>query len=189
MSQDRDRRERSQLQHEAEHSRPKRRSSPVLGYLTILFAAAFLLLLLSYFMQQRNAEETINGLTNSVNNMQSVENLVQTNQRLQKENQELEDKADHLTDEVAALDAQQKKLQTDNAKQEQQLQAMDWFWRIQRAYSRGSRSEAKQLAEEFEASGLPSSLPQTSTAVADGPSPAEQYAALLSALGMKQTQP
>ena len=50
MSHDTDSEQRGALQHEAEHASPGKRNS-VLIYLVILFAAAFLLLLLSYFMQ------------------------------------------------------------------------------------------------------------------------------------------
>ena len=47
------------LQHQAEHAR-SRRQSPIIGYLMILFAAAFLLLLLAYFQQQRANSERYN---------------------------------------------------------------------------------------------------------------------------------
>lgn len=62
------------LQHAAEHERPHKRLS-VMNYLTILFAAAFLLLLLSYLMQQRTNSETIEGLKQSVSAMQSIDSL------------------------------------------------------------------------------------------------------------------
>ena len=64
------------LQHEAEHARPHKKVS-VMGYLTILFAAAFLLLLLSYFMQQRANEQAISGLQATSNNaFDSINNLI-----------------------------------------------------------------------------------------------------------------
>ena len=59
--------------------------------------------------------------------------------------------------------------------QERALQAMDWFWRIQRQFSRGYTSAARELAEAFEASGLVDALPDTAVAEPDGPSPAQQY--------------
>ena len=54
------RRSSASLQHQAEHTRARRRIS-VMGYLLILFVVAFLLLLLAYFQQQR-----INPLKNRV---------------------------------------------------------------------------------------------------------------------------
>ena len=47
------------LQHEAEHTRPPKRGGAVMGYLVVLFGAAFLLLLMSYFMQQRTNREAM----------------------------------------------------------------------------------------------------------------------------------
>lgn len=190
MSEERERRdrERSHLQHEAEHSRPRKKVA-VVSYLAILFGAAFLLLLLSYFMQQRASEQAISGLQNSVNSIQSVETLVDTNKRLSEENKELTAQADALSDQIEALEKNAAAAQKATGEQEKQLQSMDWFWRIQRAYSKGSKSEAKTLVEQFEATGLPASLPTTSTAATDGPSPAEQYDALLAALGMQKATP
>ena len=190
MSEERERRnrERSHLQHEAEHSRPRKKGTAV-SYLAILFGAAFLLLLLSYFMQQRANEQTISGLKDSVNSFQNVETLVDTNKRLSDENKELKEQVDTLTDQAEILSGNTVTAQDTAKKLEQQLQAMDWFWRIQRSYSRGAKAEAKNLTEQFEATGLAPHLPATNTAVADGPSPAEQYDALLAALGMQKATP
>ena len=78
------------LQHAAEHERPHKRLS-VMNYLTILFAAAFLLLLLSYLMQQRTNSETIEGLKQSVSAMQSIDSL-------QKEKEGLESQVAHAAE-------------------------------------------------------------------------------------------
>ena len=59
------------LQHDAEHERPRKPQS-VLLYLVILFAAAFLLMALSYFMQRRASDAAIEDLRESVTAMQSV---------------------------------------------------------------------------------------------------------------------
>ncbi len=178
----------SHFQHAAEHAHAKKKVS-VVGYLAILFAAAFLLLLLSYFMQHRSSEETINDLTNSMNNLQSLGNLVDQNKALLEKNQTLQDE---LTETQAALkDAQAalKGYEADDDILQDQLTAMDWLWRIQRAYSRGDKREAKNLAQAFEVSGLSSALPKTPLAQSEGPSPAEQYTALLAAMGIQQTVP
>lgn len=182
------RHDRTPLQHEAEHSRPKKKVS-VVSYLAILFAAAFLLLLLSYLMQQRSNEATISGLKDSVTSIQSVETLMDTNQRLAKENEALEDELNTLTQQLDDLQANKSTVEATLQEATQQLQAMDWFWRIQRAYSKGSRSEAKKLVAQFESNDLPRHLPNWSTAVPDGPSPADQYHALLVALGIQTAEP
>ena len=69
------RRSSASLQHQAEHTRTRRRIS-VMGYLLVLFAAAFLLLLLAYFQQQRINADTSNALQQSVSAVQSIQNLM-----------------------------------------------------------------------------------------------------------------
>lgn len=191
MSGEHEKRDRGRLQHEAEHARPRKKVS-VLGYLTILFAAAFLLLLLSYFMQQRTSQDTIDDLKSSVNAMQSVGDLVEQNKALHEENDTLKTELEALREQNSALDDQNRRYYTIIMNQEKEITSMDWLWRIQRAYSRGAKADAKKLAQEFEAADLPRWLPSDSSESAyfpDGPSPAEQYAALLDALGMSPAEP
>lgn len=172
------------MQHEAEHARPRKKGS-VMSYLAILFAAAFLLLLLSYFMQQRNSQETISGLKDSVSAMQSVANLIADNEALHQEVAAQESQIKRLEKEASSLEAASTALQGQLDEQNKALTAMDWLWRIQRAYSRGSKSDARTMVEEFEATGLPAYLPATALSGVDGPSPATQYDALLDALNYR----
>lgn len=78
-------------------------------YLVILFAAAFALLLMAYFMQQRSSNEVIGNLQNSVNQFQTVDELRQETQRLQQEIQRLQEEnkalADQQKDELAEYEA------------------------------------------------------------------------------------
>lgn len=178
------------LQHEAEHAKPHKKVS-VMGYLTILFAAAFLLLLLSYFMQQRANEQAISGLkATSSNAIDSINNLIEEKDELsqqvedlkgQVENlqEELEDTQDQLTNAQSSADM----AQTAQADAQKALEAMDWFWRIQRQFSRGYYTDAANMAEEFEAAGLPQYLPQEALTGREGdPSPAQQYQEIKDAL-------
>ena len=61
----------------------------VFRYLSILFAAAFLLLLLAFLMQNRTNQEAISDLTESVT---TVHNVVEENAALRERNAELEKK-------------------------------------------------------------------------------------------------
>lgn len=70
----------------------KNERSSVYVYLAVLFGAAFLMLLLAYFVQQRNNETTISGLENSWN--LSREELMQENDRLEEENAALQKDVD-----------------------------------------------------------------------------------------------
>ena len=165
------------LQHAAEHETVHKKPS-VLLYLAILFAAAFLLMALSYFMQRRASDETIQGLKESVSAMQSVETL-------QRDNAALEEEVATLTAQVSDLQTQAA-LNTEGtalqAQAQQQLQAMDWFWRIQREVSRNNYSTARTLVESFQSTGLDNALPTDHPADPDGPSAAEQYQEILDVL-------
>ena len=144
----------------------------VFQYITVLFAAAFLLLLLTYMMQQRLNKAQIDDLQESSNStLQTLENIIAERDELRQKNQEL---SDQLED---ALQSAENSANT-VSKQERALQAMDWFWRIQRQFSRGYTRAARELAEQFEASGLVADLPDVSYAEPDGPSPKQQYAEL-----------
>ena len=89
-----DKLEASHLQHEAEHVKPTKKLS-VMSYLTILFGVAFLLMLLSYFMQQRNSSEALGNQQSITSNaMKSLEELQEDNQELQKEVAELQAELD-----------------------------------------------------------------------------------------------
>lgn len=88
-----------QLQHDAEHERPRKRN-PVLFYLVILFAAAFLLLLLAYFSQQRANQTALNDLTLSSNS------AVQTLDQILAERDALKEQTAALEEQIAGLEAQ-----------------------------------------------------------------------------------
>ena len=67
----------------------KNRRSAVYLYLLVLFGAAFLMLLLAYFIQQRNSETTISDLRDSIN--LSREELMNQIRDLEEENTSLQE--------------------------------------------------------------------------------------------------
>ena len=90
-----------------QHTEPapgKSKRSSVYVYLAVLFAAAFLMLLLAYFVQQRNNESTISGLQNSWN--LSREGLMAENKELRQEIEALEGQIEDLRNQQAKLDKQ-----------------------------------------------------------------------------------
>lgn len=150
----------------------RRSQRSVFQYITVLFAAAFLLLLMTYMMQQRLNKAEIDNLQESSNStLQTLENIIAERDQFRQENQELSDQLKQAVQEAETSAATV-------TKQEQALQAMDWFWRIQRQFSRGYTRAARELAEQFEATGLVDALPDVSYAEPDGPSPKQQYAEL-----------
>ena len=163
-----------------------------MGYLTILFAAAFLLLLLSYFMQQRANEQAISGLqATSSNAFDSINNLIAEKDELAQQVEDLEGQVAGLQEELDAAQSQLSDAQADaetaqtaQADAQKALEAMDWFWRIQRQFSRGYYTDAANIMAEFEASGLPQYLPQEALTGREGdPSPAQQYQDIKDVLG------
>ena len=89
-----------------------RRNKSVVPYLVILIAAAFVLLIIAYFMQQRTAE-SVAGLNQSANSFRTIDQLVEDNRalhetvsQLQQELRRAEDDNKALTDQVAQLQAQ-----------------------------------------------------------------------------------
>lgn len=174
-----------ELQHQAEHARTRKGPS-VLSYLVVLFIVAFLLLLIAYFQQQRiSSEATGDAMKQSASALQSIQNLLTENEKLRQEAADLESRVGELTQENAALEQSGQSFADQADATGRQLTAMDYFWRIQRLYSRGSRKAALDLVKEFEATSLPPELPRTNYSGVDGTSPYDQYQALLDALNYR----
>ena len=167
--------ERSRLQHAAEHERPDK-SRSVLLYLMILFAAAFLLMALSYLMQRRSSDQTIQDLRQSVSSMQSVADIQQENQQLRQQLEELETQLNEAEQQLQGL---QGDLQTSAAREEKLIQALDLFWQIDEAYVRGRYSLCRELIARMEdaSSGgaLKEYLPRESTTDNERFSPYDRY--------------
>ena len=143
----------------------KSRSRPVKVYLTVMFCVALLLLMISFVMQQRN-HLALQDLNQSISVSQDVADLQMENQKLQYELKEKEDQAGDL--------------QAQLEKAEKQTQAVEWLRRIEAAV-RTSYPEARTLVEEFEKTGLESSLP-TESVVEGGTAPAEAYRSIYAML-------
>ncbi|MBO5918042.1 MAG: hypothetical protein J6Q14_04680 [Oscillospiraceae bacterium] len=142
----------------------------IISYMVILFLAAFLLLIVSYFMQQRRTDlEVISGLQDSgLSASQTIHNVLERNQQLLDDNRALREQ----------LDARQEAAQ----EQEETLLAMDWLWRIQREYYRGYYSSARTLIRSFEATGLVDKLPTQPLVDEEYRTPTEQYQSIYNAL-------
>ena len=173
---------------------PKRLARPakrgprpnLLRYLVILFSAAFLLLLLSYFMQQR---QVIDGLQENMSAMQISQNILERNQELlaeneslTEENQQLSNENHTLWEENSALEEEKAALQKQSEETQQVLLALDWLWRIEREYFLGRSANARTLIRDFEQTGLVDRLPEESLVEAGYRTPREQYNAIYNIL-------
>ena len=111
----------------------KRCGSKVLVYLVILFAVAFLLMLFSYLMSQRNNNIAMGNLASShaeatANAFENIDTLQKENQRLRDENIELKNDAveaggsiAELKDRVQELEGENESLKAENERLQVEL--------------------------------------------------------------------
>lgn len=153
----------------SKQSTPKKDRPHLLSYLVILFSTAFLLLLLSYFMQQRQTDQqVIDGLQQNMSAMQTAQNVIERNKELLDENTAL-----HSTNEE--LEKQVQSAAANDEQQEKTILALDYLWRIEREYFQGRYSSARTLIQAFEQAGLEDYLPETPISDPDYRTPAQQY--------------
>lgn len=168
------------LQHDAEHAKPHKKVS-VMGYLSILFAAAFLLLLMSYLQQQRNNEEYMSSLKESVSAVQSIENLIEEKEQLTTQVEELQARNAQLQQALGQAEDDAGRYKTDCAALNKQIEAMDYLRRVQELYAIQYYRHARELITAFQSAGLEPYLP-TESHVTGEPSPAAAYQEIYSTL-------
>ena len=137
----------------------EKRQRSVVHYIAILFAAAFLLMLMTYLMDRRQNEEVVDSLNQSVSGLRESLSNMQSVQDIYEENQALLQEIDRLEDQVDELERQDSAQTTALEQAEQTRQAMDWFWQIDEAYILGRYSLCRELIQSLEDSGLAESLP------------------------------
>ena len=176
-----------------EHSH-KHRQKSVFQYITILFAAAFVLLLYTFMMERRQndilqqqSNDKLNQLQQqSVSAVQSLDNLYQ-------ENEYLKQSMDHLETQISNLEQEKQQLEQDLAAsqdtvewQQRSAEAMDWFWQVDEAYVRGKYSLCRTLMRHLEDTGdgdpLKNYLPQESATKNGRFSPYHRYEEIYHAL-------
>lgn len=94
---------------EAEKPLSREKKSALLRYMAILFAVAFVLVLVSLMLQYRTSNQQITALN------ESTSNALRNAEQLQTENRELQDEVRALEDEIHALESEKQKLSTDLA--------------------------------------------------------------------------
>lgn len=135
------------LQHQAEHTRPRKGPS-VLNYLVVLFMVAFLLLLIAYFQQQRqSAEATDDAMKQSTSALQSIQNLLAENDKLRSQVEDLEDQLSAKDEELtqATRATQQEQLQTQAA--QDQVYALNCLNKLRYLYNNNRAAAKSYLAE------------------------------------------
>ena len=142
-----------------------KKSKPVTVYLSVLFVVALLLLVMSFFMQQRS-HQALEDLTTSMEESQAAATLQMDNQRLQYE-------LDQAKGTITQMEETQKELEAQADELEKQAQALEWLRLIEEAV-RTSYGQARELVDQFEENDLPDYLP-TESVVEGAKSPADTY--------------
>ena len=162
----------------------------VMRYLTILFAAAFVLLFITFAMERRQNEalqaqsqEQINTLQEqTVTAGQSLKNLYEENLQMKEEISaltiQLESVQNALTDAQNDSDALEGELLT----QTMRVEAMDWFWQVNEAYVRNRADLCVELIESMETLELVKHLPRESVTDTDRFSPYDRFMEIRSKL-------
>ena len=176
-----------------EHSH-KHRQKSVFQYITILFAAAFVLLLYTFMMERRQNDILQQQSNDKLNQLQQQSiSAVQSLDNLYKENGELKQSVDYLQEQVAQLEQEKLKLDQDlaaaqdtNQWQQRSAEAMDWFWQVDEAYVRGKYALCRTLMRHLEDTGdgdpLKNYLPQESATKNGRFSPYDRYEEIYNAL-------
>ena len=176
-----------------EHSH-KHRQKSVFQYITILFAAAFVLLLYTFMMERRQNDILQQQSNDKLNQLQQQSiSAVQSLDNLYKENGELKQSVDYLQEQVAQLEQEKLKLDQDlaaaqdtNQWQQRSAEAMDWFWQVDEAYVRGKYALCRTLMRHLEDTGdgdpLKNYLPQESATKNGRFSPYHRYEEIYHAL-------
>lgn len=130
------------LQHAAEHEKPSKRN-PVLFYLMILFAVAFLLLLMSFLMQRRSNQEAMSHLEETSNSaVESLENKLKENQQLKDQVTQLEEENQQLTSQLEEQSGQTARQQEEL---EQMVRALAALNTLRSLYNQGQYSDARDF--------------------------------------------
>ena len=159
------------------------RQQSAMQYITILFAAAFVLLLLTFLMERRQTEAIIQENQAQIEDLQQTASAVQSLKNLYAENESLKEQ-------IAELESKNSRLETDKNtlrgyvtnvelildKSKKGLEAMDWFWQIDEAYAKGRYALCRSLITSLDESGLTEYLPKKSVTDNDRFSPYDRLA-------------
>jgi len=165
----------------------RRRQKSVFQYIAILFGAAFVLLLLTFFMEKRQFDAI------HAENQEQIEDLQQSTMSTVNSLNQLYAQNDALKEQVAALEEQlQQKTQTHQSEKttllqtiearEKSLKAMDWFWQIDEAYVRGRYTLCRELIASLDEAKLTEFLPKQSLTENERFSPYDRLAEIREAV-------
>lgn len=153
----------------------KQKTRPVIFYISIMFIVALFLILLSFFMQQRNHEDLLKGLSSSAVDVQTLVDLEREKDALVEDLDKTKAELDAAQKEKAALEEQSKQAA-------RSTQAMERLMAACLAYESGKQQEARDALTALQQDKLFEALPAQS-AIGAAHSPKQTYEELLALLG------
>lgn len=139
---------------EKEPSKQSGGRKPVIVYIFVLFAVAFLLMIWSLFSHQRSNTEALGQLQTSVSAMQEVQALQEQVIRLQ---QELAETKEQLEQEQEAAETAAA-AQEESAAANDKLAALTNLYLLEHAYQSEDYDSCRQLIDHMEREGQPALL-------------------------------
>lgn len=131
---------------------------PVIVYIFVLFAVAFLLMIWSLFSHQRSNTEALGRLQTSVSTMQEVQSLQEQVIRLQEELAEVKEQLEQEQEaaETAAAAAREESgaLLTERDSLERQTAALAALYRLQQLYAARDLEACRAQISELESGAL-----------------------------------
>lgn len=126
----------------------ERKKTALLRYVAIMFAVAFVFVLLSMFAQMRDSKSTISELNqSSTSALQKAEQLQENNQELEKENAYLEGRIEELE---ARLEAKEKELEKAQKKLQQAEEDYEALEEEMEEQLKEKEQEKNAVAEAYE---------------------------------------
>ena len=163
----------------ASRSQQRHRQRSVFQYITILFAAALVLLLYTFMMERRQFElqkeqdrANISDLQKqSTSAVQRLEQLIAENDALKDQLEEEKAQLDALQDRHDQLEADYNLSEQANISLEQETEALEHLCLLERAYSQKKYNQCREIIQQM-GEQLPNYLPPASALGEDQPSPA-----------------
>lgn len=152
----------------------EKRQKSVFKYITILFAAAFVLMFLTFMMERRQNQQVVDSLNESVSGLRESLSNAQTAQDIYEENMQMIQQINDLEAENKRLTEENNTLSTEQQQNVQAVEAMGWFWQIDEAYVLGKYSLCRSLIDQM-GSELAAVLPTEAVTDNGRFSPADRY--------------
>lgn len=148
------------MSQEPEMKKSKKQSNQaVMTYLFILIAAAFALLLLSYFMQQRANEDQVENLTETSNSaVESMLYIVAERDALKEEVAGMEATVDELNQALLISQGETQAVQTQTDALQLQLDALCTHNHLRSLYNEGQYEEARAFLVSIDRTALEAQL-------------------------------